>query len=66
MLWRSERGLDRSAVQLMEILRAVDEAGSPAAATTGSEAAPLEFFLGPTPAQLGKLGGRKGDRKSVV
>lgn len=60
MLWRSERGLDRSAVQLMEVLRAVDAAGAPRAATGRGDGEPLEFLLGQTPAQLGKQSGRKG------
>jgi len=62
MLWRSERGLDRSAVQLLEILKAVDAAGAPRAADLRADSAPLEFLLGPTPAQLGKLGGKKGSK----
>ena len=33
MLWCSERGLDLRSVQLMEVLRAVDAAGAPRAAT---------------------------------
>ncbi|MGB0332841.1 MAG: hypothetical protein ACPGPE_13615, partial [Planctomycetota bacterium] len=62
MLWRSERGLDRSAVQLMEILKAVDAAGAPRAAAKGPDDEPVEVLLGQNPAQLGRHAGRKGSR----
>jgi len=62
MLWRSERGLDRSAVQLMEVLRAVDAAGTPRAAASGPDGELVELLLGQNPAQLGRQAGRKGSK----
>ncbi len=62
-LFRSERGLDRSARELLEVIAAVDAAGSPRAEDqVGGGAAPLEFFLAESPAQLGKQGDRQGER----
>jgi|GEM_PF-2247715 len=62
-LWRSERGLERSARQVLEIFTAVDAAGAPRAAElTGPEGPAVELLLAESAAQLGKLGGRRGER----
>ncbi len=62
-LWRSERGLERSARQALEILTAVDAAGTPRAAELAGEGgSPIEVLLAESAGQLGKLGGRRGER----
>lgn len=62
-LWRSERGLERSARQALEILTAVDGAGGPGAAElAGTDGPAVELLLAESASQLGKQGGRRGER----
>ena len=62
-LWRSERGLDRSARQLLEVIAAVDGAGAPRASDlVGEGEPPLEVLLAESPAKLARRAGRKGER----
>ena len=63
-LWRSERGLDRSARQLLEVMVGVNAAGAPA--PEGPGAGTLEVLLAESPFQLGKLAGRRGERLQLV